>query len=109
MVNSAYWVYENQVSKTAPSEEYLVTGSFMVQRKNNFFPLSLLEMDWGNKKLEEEGDFVVDKGDFVVAAPTNASQNEPQQVQADSTQAILPPKKKSFSARDRKLIKKYGS
>ena len=45
----------------------------------------------------------------MAAAPTNESQNEPQQVQADSTHAILPPKKKGFSARDRKLFKSYGS
>lgn len=41
--------------------------------------------------------------------PTNESQNEPQRVQADSTNAMLPRKKKGLSARDRKLIKKYGS
>ena len=45
----------------------------------------------------------------MAAAPTNESQNEPQQVQADSTHAILPPKKKGFSARDCKLVKNYDS
>jgi hypothetical protein len=34
----------HQVSKTAPSGEYLTVGSFMVQGKKNFLPPSQLEM-----------------------------------------------------------------
>jgi len=37
VVTSAYWVYDHQVSKTAPTGEYLVTGSFMIRGKKKFF------------------------------------------------------------------------
>lgn len=33
VVTSAWWVYHDQVSKTAPSGEYLTTGSFMIRGK----------------------------------------------------------------------------
>ena len=33
IVTSAYWVNADQVSKTAPSGEYLTTGSFMIRGK----------------------------------------------------------------------------
>ena len=38
IVTSAYWVHANQVSKTAPTGEYLSTGSFMIRGKKNFLP-----------------------------------------------------------------------
>ncbi|XP_032232497.2 ribosome quality control complex subunit NEMF [Nematostella vectensis] len=38
IVTSAWWVYHNQVSKTAPTGEYLTTGSFMIRGKKNFLP-----------------------------------------------------------------------
>ncbi|KAJ3086652.1 hypothetical protein HK102_012770, partial [Quaeritorhiza haematococci] len=38
IVTSAWWVYENQVSKTAPTGEYLTTGSFMIRGKKNWLP-----------------------------------------------------------------------
>jgi hypothetical protein len=41
---SAWWVHPDQVSKTAPSGEYLVTGSFMIRGKKNFLPPSQLIM-----------------------------------------------------------------
>jgi predicted ribosome quality control (RQC) complex YloA/Tae2 family protein len=44
MVTSAWWVESHQVSKTAPSGEYLTVGSFMVRGKKNFLPPSQLEM-----------------------------------------------------------------
>ena len=31
VVTSAWWVHHDQVSKTAPSGEYLTTGSFMIR------------------------------------------------------------------------------
>lgn len=42
IVTSAWWVYDDQVSKTAPSGEFLTTGSFMVRGKKNFLPPSQL-------------------------------------------------------------------
>ncbi|CAM9607192.1 unnamed protein product, partial [Phaeothamnion confervicola] len=44
MVTSAWWVYADQVSKTAPTGEYLVAGSFMIRGKKNFLPPRSLEM-----------------------------------------------------------------
>ncbi|RZC38320.1 nuclear export mediator factor NEMF -like [Asbolus verrucosus] len=42
VVTNAYWVWGDQVSKTAPTGEYLTTGSFMIRGKKNFLPLSHL-------------------------------------------------------------------
>lgn len=38
VTTSAYWVRSDQVSKTAPTGEYLGTGSFMIRGKKNFLP-----------------------------------------------------------------------
>lgn len=38
VTTSAYWVRAEQVSKTAPTGEYLDTGSFMIRGKKNFLP-----------------------------------------------------------------------
>lgn len=38
IVTSAWWVRADQVSKTAPSGEYLSTGSFMVRGTKHFLP-----------------------------------------------------------------------
>jgi len=47
MVTSAWWVQSHQVSKTAPTGEYLTVGSFMIRGKKNFLPASQLEMGLG--------------------------------------------------------------
>ena len=47
IVTSAYWVYHNQVSKTAPTGEYLTTGSFMIRGKKNFLPPGQLVVGFG--------------------------------------------------------------
>jgi predicted ribosome quality control (RQC) complex YloA/Tae2 family protein len=47
MVTSAYWVESHQVSKTAPTGEYLTVGSFMIRGRKNFLPPSTLEMGLG--------------------------------------------------------------
>ncbi|ORX93174.1 DUF814-domain-containing protein [Basidiobolus meristosporus CBS 931.73] len=47
IVTSAWWVYDEQVSKTAPSGEYLTTGSFMIRGKKNFMPPSHLVYGFG--------------------------------------------------------------
>jgi hypothetical protein len=47
MVTSAYWVESHQVSKTAPTGEYLTVGSFMIRGRKNFLPASTLEMGLG--------------------------------------------------------------
>ena len=47
IVTSAYWVFADQVSKAAPSGEYLGTGSFMVRGRKNYLPHARLEMALG--------------------------------------------------------------
>ena len=37
-VMSAWWVHSDQVSKTAPTGEYLAAGTFMVKGRKNFLP-----------------------------------------------------------------------
>jgi predicted ribosome quality control (RQC) complex YloA/Tae2 family protein len=71
IVTSAWWVKAEQVSKTAPSGEYLGTGSFMIRGQKNFLPPMQLSLSFGfifaldeeerknkmmeRKKREEEG------------------------------------------------------
>ena len=44
---NAWWVYPDQVSKTAPAGEFLVTGSFMIRGKKNMLPQGQLTMGMG--------------------------------------------------------------
>ncbi|XP_054710381.1 ribosome quality control complex subunit NEMF-like [Uloborus diversus] len=55
IVTSAWWVHSHQVSKTAPSGEYLTTGSFMIRGKKNYLAPANLIMGFGFMfKLDEE-------------------------------------------------------
>jgi len=55
VLTAAYWVKPDQVSKTAPSGEYLTVGSFMIRGKKNFLPPSHLTMGFGFMfKLEDD-------------------------------------------------------
>ena len=47
VVTSAWWVHHDQVSKSAPSGEYVSTGSFMIRGKKNFINAARLEMGLG--------------------------------------------------------------
>ena len=47
VVIGAWWVESHQVSKTAPTGEYLVTGSFMIRGKKNYLPPTQLVMGFG--------------------------------------------------------------
>lgn len=54
VVTNAWWVQSDQVSKTAPTGEYLTTGSFMIRGRKNFLPPSQLTMGFTFLfKLEE--------------------------------------------------------
>ena len=44
VVTSAWWVHSNQVSKTAPSGEYLTTGSFMIRGSLIKFLITLFHL-----------------------------------------------------------------
>ncbi|KAJ2079338.1 hypothetical protein H4R24_003843 [Coemansia sp. RSA 988] len=47
IVTSAWWVEANQVSKTAPTGEYLSTGSFMIRGRKRFLPPTQLVYGFG--------------------------------------------------------------
>ncbi|OIR57994.1 MAG: nuclear export mediator factor NEMF [Amphiamblys sp. WSBS2006] len=43
----AWWVYPAQVSRTAPTGEYISTGSFVIRGKKNFLPPAKMEYGLG--------------------------------------------------------------
>ena len=43
----SWWVRPDQVSKTAPSGEYLTIGSFMIRGKKNYLPMTQLILGFG--------------------------------------------------------------
>jgi len=47
IVTSAWWVYAHQVSKSAPTGEYLTTGSFIIRGRKNYLPPMQLVMGFG--------------------------------------------------------------
>ena len=54
-MTTAWWVDSSQVSKTAPSGEYLTTGSFMIRGKKNFLPPLPVVLGFGILFRLEEG------------------------------------------------------
>lgn len=44
ILSGAWWVYHDQVSKSAPTGEFLPTGSFMIRGKRNFVQPNRMEM-----------------------------------------------------------------
>ncbi|CAO3636146.1 unnamed protein product [Cunninghamella echinulata] len=84
IVTSAYWVHPDQVSKSAPTGEYLTTGSFMIRGKKNFLPPVQLVYGFGYLfKLDESsiGNHVSEKkarsleNDDINEAFTNTNEN----------------------------------
>lgn len=47
IVQSSWWVYPNQVSKSAPTGEYLTSGAFIIRGKKNYLPISNLVLGFG--------------------------------------------------------------
>ncbi|KAL3991037.1 Fibronectin-binding protein A N-terminus (FbpA) family protein [Acanthocheilonema viteae] len=47
VTTSAWWVHQHQVSRTAPTGEYLTPGSFMIRGKKNYLPTCQLQMGFG--------------------------------------------------------------
>jgi hypothetical protein len=91
MVTSAYWVYPDQVSKSAPSGEYLTTGSFMIRGKKNFLPPVQLVYGFGYVfKLDESsiGNHVkgnTDQGQEEEEDDVNDQENEPEKPKSGKT------------------------
>ncbi|OWM88012.1 hypothetical protein CDL15_Pgr016585 [Punica granatum] len=93
IVTSAWWVYPHQVSKTAPTGEYLTAGSFMIRGKKNFLPPQPLVMGFGllfrldesslgshlNERRvrgEEEGVNDVEGSEHLIEEPDTDSEEE---------------------------------
>lgn len=81
VVTSAYWVKAEQVSKTAPTGEYLSTGSFMIRGKKNFLPPCHLVLGLSFLFKLEDGSVERHKGErrvrkFDDNAPSVISENE---------------------------------
>lgn len=84
----AWWVEFDQVSKTAPTGEYLTTGSFMIRGKKNFLPPAQLLLGFAvmfqmseDSKANHVKHRIVDKqAESEAAADAQASANEAAQV-----------------------------
>ncbi|KAI9483824.1 MAG: fibronectin-binding protein A N-terminus-domain-containing protein [Benjaminiella poitrasii] len=86
MVTSAYWVYPDQVSKSAPSGEYLTTGSFMIRGKKNFLPPVQLVYGFGYVfKLDESsiGNHVKGNNDNIENEENSVQNEKPEIDQSD--------------------------
>ena len=81
VVASAYWVYPEQVSKTAPSGEYLTTGSMMIRGRKNYLPPQPLVMGLGWLFKLEEGSIASHLGEraprSLISGETGESRNYP--------------------------------
>ncbi|KAF2368485.1 protein of unknown function DUF3441 [Trinorchestia longiramus] len=74
VVTSAWWVWGDQVSKSAPTGEYLTTGSFMVRGKKNFLPPSHLVYGFGFLFRLEESSIARHSGERSVKLLEEAEQ-----------------------------------
>lgn len=72
----AYWVHADQVSKTAPSGEYLSTGSFMIRGRKNYIQPSRLEMGLAIIFRLDESSVANHRTDADEAAATSESVDE---------------------------------
>ncbi|NJE47022.1 fibronectin-binding domain-containing protein [Thermococcus sp. GR7] len=93
----AYWAYPNQVTKQAPSGEYLGKGAFMVYGKRNWLRGLPLKLAVG--VIEHEGE------NYVVCAPVEAIK-----AHTDKYIIIRPGslKKSELVKRIRRILEKWG-
>ncbi|KAG9299425.1 hypothetical protein G9A89_009377 [Geosiphon pyriformis] len=98
IITSAYWVNADQVSKTAPTGEYLTTGSFMIRGKKNFLPPVQLVYGYGLLfRLEEESipNHLHERRPLKVEEATEENQNirnspwSENNVDSDSVDSVL--------------------
>ncbi|EDO05790.1 Fibronectin-binding protein A N-terminus (FbpA) family protein [Babesia bovis T2Bo] len=86
MVVPAWWVHHHQVSRSAPSGEYLPHGSFMIRGKKNYVQPQRLEMAIGVVFHIE----VPDIDEEEVEAPAGPdTEDAPQDVESDESDASL--------------------
>ncbi|KAJ4967979.1 hypothetical protein NE237_014680 [Protea cynaroides] len=109
MVTSAWWVYPHQVSKTAPTGEYLTVGSFMIRGKKNFLPPHPLIMGFSvlfrldesslgshlnerRVKGEDEGGHDVDEnGSFIENSDSGSEKESPNEGLKDTSKEMNGP------------------
>ena len=88
----SWWVYSNQVSKTAPTGEYLTTGSFMIRGKKNFLQPTQLLMGY-TMVFKLDDDFVsahLGERSSKYVESEAAAGDHPEEASADSdTEAIM--------------------
>ncbi|KAJ1967898.1 hypothetical protein IWQ62_001571 [Dispira parvispora] len=80
IITSAWWVGASQVSKSAPTGEYLTTGSFMIRGKKTFLPPCQLVYGFGFLfRLEESciGRHLVERRKYQVGASDSAPLSVP--------------------------------
>ena len=108
MVTSAWWVESHQVSKTAPSGEYLTVGSFMIRGKKSFLPPTQLEMGLGVLfRLGDEDSLARHKNerrDFALLSvlENEDDEEEPSAVAAASVTKASPNKKQTEEKKKKK-------
>jgi len=91
IVTSAWWVYAHQVSKTAPTGEYLTTGSFMIRGKKNFLPPAQLVLGFGFMFRLEESSVAAHLGERSKSTLLDNLPNlPPPQLQPQSKLTVLP-------------------
>ncbi|XP_020279965.1 nuclear export mediator factor NEMF homolog [Pseudomyrmex gracilis] len=83
VITSAWWVYHDQVSKSAPTGEYLTTGSFMIRGKKNYLTQSQLIMGLGIMFRLEDSSIERHKGERRVKALDEESEKSDSVVEDD--------------------------
>ncbi|XP_053993167.1 ribosome quality control complex subunit NEMF-like isoform X2 [Hylaeus volcanicus] len=74
LMTRSWWVYPFQVSKTAPTGEYIMSGSFIIRGKKNMLPPEKLEMGLGI--LFVLGEDLLSEGVKDWDTPVNDNKNE---------------------------------
>jgi predicted ribosome quality control (RQC) complex YloA/Tae2 family protein len=92
MVTSSWWVESHQVSKTAPTGEYLTVGSFMIRGKKNFLPPTQLEMGLAVLFRLGDDDSILrhkdERRDFALIQQEEISEEDPLQ-DDDGTESMI--------------------
>jgi len=103
VVASAYWVYPEQVSKTAPSGEYLKTGSMMIRGRKNYLPPQPLVMGLGWLFKLEEGSIASHLGERAPRLLVSGDTGETRNYHGPDGPTDQPPPQKEQSALERFL------
>lgn len=89
LVTSAWWVYPSQVSKSAPTGEYLTTGSFMIRGKKNFLPPHQLVMGFGLLFLLDPSSLEAHKDDTLAGSALDSTQVSSSSLLSSSSSSAL--------------------